>query len=145
MKKKPRRDQLRPGEVLCTYCTAKCCRYFALPIDTPTGWKDFDDIRWYLAHDMTALFVEDDSWFLLINTKCKYLAPDNRCNIYEDRMDICRKYTTDNCEYDAQDVYEKYFETPEQLWEYAEAVLPPRRGRRRQAAPSSRLPILSAG
>ena len=29
------RDDLKSGEVLCDYCTAKCCRYFALPIDMP--------------------------------------------------------------------------------------------------------------
>ena len=32
---KPSRDQLKPNEVLCDYCVAKCCRYFALPIETP--------------------------------------------------------------------------------------------------------------
>jgi len=31
-----KRDQLKPGEVLCSYCTALCCRYFSVPIDTPT-------------------------------------------------------------------------------------------------------------
>src|SRR5262249_5672323 len=42
-----RRDQLPPGEVLCTYCTGLCCRYFTVSLDTPTTWTDFDNIRWY--------------------------------------------------------------------------------------------------
>jgi len=141
MKRKPRREDLNPGEVLCSYCTAKCCRYFAMPIETPTTWKDFDDVRWYLAHDQTSVFVEEGSWYLLVSTTCKYLGHGNRCDIYEDRMRICRKYTTANCEYDDDSVYDKFFETPEQLWEYAEAVLPPHRAARRSA---NRLPVLTA-
>ena len=37
--------------VACTKCTGLCCRYFALPIDTPEEWDDYDDIRWYLCHE----------------------------------------------------------------------------------------------
>jgi uncharacterized protein len=40
--KKFPREKLKPGECLCSYCTAKCCRYFALPIEEPTTWKEFD-------------------------------------------------------------------------------------------------------
>ena len=39
---KIKREDLKPGEFLCDYCTAKCCRYFALPIETPESWKEFD-------------------------------------------------------------------------------------------------------
>jgi len=38
---------------------------------------------------------------------------------------ICRDYTTDNCEYDDTYVYDHYFETAEQVEEYMEAVLRP--------------------
>jgi hypothetical protein len=31
----PTRDEVPANEILCEYCTAKCCRYFALPIDEP--------------------------------------------------------------------------------------------------------------
>lgn len=142
MVRKTRREDLKSGEVLCSYCTAKCCRYFALPIETPTTWKDYDDVRWYLAHDQTSVFVEDDQWYLLVYTTCKYLQDDHRCGIYEDRMQICRSYTTANCEYDDDEVYEKIFETPEQIWEYAEAVLPPKR-QPPTVREANRLPVLS--
>ena len=130
--KKIRLDQLKAGQSLCDFCTAKCCRYFALPIDTPETWDDFDDVRWYLAHGQTAVFAEDGQWYLLVKTDCKYLRSDNRCGIYEDRMKICRNYTTDNCEYEDDFTYDKIFEAPEQIWEYAEAILPPRRKRRKK-------------
>jgi len=124
---KPRREDLKPGEILCSYCPAKCCRYFALPIDTPTTWKDFEYIRWYLLHDRATVFTEDDDWYLLVHNKCKHLREDNLCDQYETRPQICRDYTTKNCEYEDEWVYERYLETPEQVVEYAEAVLGPRK------------------
>ena len=127
--KKPHRKHLGADEVLCTYCPAKCCRYFALPIDTPESWKDFDYIRWYLLHERATVFIEDDSWYLLVHTGCRHLGDDNLCTQYDTRPQICRDYTTKNCEYEDDWVYERYLETPEQVEEYAEAVLGPRKGR----------------
>ena len=126
---KPCREDLEPGEVLCSYCPAKCCRYFALPIDTPSGRKDFEYIRWYLLHDRATVFTEDDCWYLLVHTECRHLGDDNLCTDYETRPQICRDYKMHNCEYEDEWVYEHYFETSEQVAEYADAVLPPRKGR----------------
>lgn len=138
-----KRVDLKPGEVLCEYCTAKCCRYFALPIDTPQTRDDFDHIRWYMLHGNVTLFVEDDVWYLCVHADCKHITADYRCGIYEDRPGICRKYTTDECEYDDDAVYDKYFETPEQIWEYAEALLPPR-ARKKKSNRKIQLPVVSS-
>jgi len=127
--KKPHREDLKPGDVLCQYCPAKCCRYFALPIDTPTDHKDFEYIRWYLLHEGATAFLEDGSWYLLVYARCRHLDDDHRCMDYEHRPRICRAYTTKNCEYEDDWVYDHYFETAEQVDEYAEAVLGPRGGR----------------
>ncbi len=121
-KQRPRREELGSCENLCAYCTARCCRYFALPIDTPESRRDLDFIRWYLLHDRASIFVEDDTWYLLVHTVCKHLRPDHRCGIYDTRPQICREYTTRNCEYEDGWTYDHYFETPEQVEEYAEAV-----------------------
>ena len=122
-RKKVAREDLKPGEVLCQYCPAKCCRYFALPIEKPTRFKDFEFIRWYLLHERATIFTEDEDWYLLVHTKCKHLGDDQRCGIYETRPQICRDYSTDACEYEDDWTYERYFETPEQVHEYSEAVL----------------------
>ncbi|HZZ71494.1 MAG TPA: YkgJ family cysteine cluster protein [Pirellulales bacterium] len=119
-----RREDVPPGEVLCAYCTAKCCRYFALPLEEPTEFKDFEFIRWFLLHHGATVFTEDDVWYLLQFSECRHLQADNRCGIYETRPQICRDYTTENCEYDDSWVYDRYFETADQIGEYAEAVLP---------------------
>jgi len=122
--KKLRREELAPGDCLCNHCTAKCCKYFALPIETPTTRQDFDYIRWYLLHGDATVFIEDADWYLLVHTRCKHLQSDNRCGIYETRPQICRDYTIEDCEYEDDYVYDHYFETSEQVEEYVEAVLP---------------------
>ena len=119
---RPRREDLPKDANLCDYCTAKCCRYFALPIETPTTPRDFDFLRWYLLHDRASLFVEDGTWYLLVHTTCQFLRDDHRCGIYETRPQICRDYKTDDCEYDNDGLYDQYFEHPDQVAEYAEAM-----------------------
>jgi len=137
-----KREDLKPGEVLCDHCTAKCCRYFALPIDTPESWVDFDYIRWYMIHGRVSVFVEDATWYLMVHADCKHLQDDLLCGIYEDRPRICREYSTKECEYDDDACYDKLFEAPEQVWEYAEAVLPPRK--RKKADRGASLPVLAS-
>jgi len=128
-RRKPRREELPKGVNLCMHCPAKCCRYFALPIEEPEDWADFEYIRWYLLHERATVFVEDDVWYLLVHNRCKKLRDDNLCAEYQTRPRICRDYTTKNCEYEDDWVYEHYWETPEQVVEYAEAVLGPPKGR----------------
>ncbi len=133
--KRVKREELKPGESLCDHCTAKCCHYFALPIDAPEDRRDFDYLRWFLLHDRATAFTEGDTWYLLVHTTCQHLRPDYRCGIYETRPQICRDYSTDNCEYEEDAVYDRYFETPEQVSEYVEAVLDARTGAIRSPQP----------
>lgn len=138
-KTKLRRDQLKPDECFCAHCTGTCCRYSSLPIETPSTWddSDWDDsdaIRWYLAHGSTLVNVERETWYLVVMTRCTYLTDDNRCRIDLSRPKICLEYATSECEYDDDWMCEKVFEIPEQTWESAEAVLPPRLNPRRRGA-----------
>jgi uncharacterized protein len=139
-----RRDdvQLKEGESLCDHCVAKCCKYFALPIDKPTERKDFEYIRWFLMHDRATVFVDEDTWYLLVHTECKHLQSDNRCGVYETRPQICRDYTTDNCEYDDNWTYDQYFETSEQIDDYMEVILPKKKGESIRSKMPPLLPIL---
>ena len=136
-----RREDVPPGRSLCEFCTAKCCQYFAMPIETPESAKDYDFIRWYLLHDRASVFKEDEDWYLLVHTTCKHLQPDNRCGIYETRPQICRDYTTDNCEYDDEWTYDFYLETPEQVTEYSEAIIQ-KKGRTIRSAKPPLLPVV---
>jgi Fe-S-cluster containining protein len=107
-------------KIICNKCTGLCCRYFALPIETPTDKEDHDDIRWYLCHKNITIFVEDGDWYINIKNKCKHLSDkDCKCRIYNKRPKICRGYTIRNCdltegEYD----YELHFTNDKQMEEY---------------------------
>jgi Fe-S-cluster containining protein len=104
----------------CKKCDGKCCRYFALPIETPEDWDDYDDIRWYLCHKDVTVFVEDGDWYLNVKNQCKYLSEkDFRCLNYELRPRICRKYHTGNCDLTGGDYdYELHFTNDKQMEEY---------------------------
>ncbi len=122
-----------PG-ILCEHCVGYCCRYIALPIDTPTERSDFDDIRWYLLHQGVSVFIEDGEWYINIETTCRHLQPDHRCGIYATRPKICRDYTTENCDYHSGDYgWEHHFSRPEHLDEYVRLHFVPKRGKRRGA------------
>ena len=136
------REQVPAGKVLCEYCTAKCCRYFALPIDSPESIEEWEYVRWYLLHDRASLFWDEGNWYLLVHTTCKHLQDDHRCGIYETRPQICRDYTTDKCEYEDDWVYDKYLETPEQVWEYCEAIMQPK-GRGLRTPRPALLPVIN--
>ncbi|MCA9134922.1 MAG: YkgJ family cysteine cluster protein, partial [Planctomycetales bacterium] len=73
------REKLPAGDCLCNYCAAKCCRYFALAIDTPDCAQDYDYMRWYLLHEHASVFVDEGVWYILVHTRCKHLQADNLC------------------------------------------------------------------
>jgi Fe-S-cluster containining protein len=142
-KPKLRREQLAPGEVLCAHCTAKCCRYFALPIELPETFAEWEYIRWYLLHHGATVFREDDTWYLLVHSECKHLLSDNRCGIYDTRPQICRDYSTKDCEYEDDWLYDGYLETAEQAAEFAEATLPRKKGQSIRSPKPPLLPVIS--
>jgi Fe-S-cluster containining protein len=96
-----------------------------LAIDEPVNRRDYDFMRWYLLHEHATIFVDGGTWYLLVHTTCKHLRDDHRCGIYEIRPQICREYSTNECEFDDDYCYEAYFETPEQIDEYADALFGP--------------------
>ena len=139
---KPRREDVPSDANLCDYCTAKCCRYFALPIETPESRSDFEYIRWYLLHEYATVFVEEEDWYLLVHSVCRHLQDDQRCGIYETRPPICREYSVKDCEYEDSWTYDKYFERAEQITEYVDAVFPAKRGQSRRSPKPPMLPVI---
>ena len=118
----------------CHLCSARCCKYFALPIDKPKSKADYMHVRWYLMHEGVAVWVDDGDWYLEVRTVCRHLQPDNLCGIYETRPQICRDYGTPEdgaCEYFTDDaVYDVYFDNDETFAVWAEEQLEKKRSRR---------------
>jgi Fe-S-cluster containining protein len=117
------RKNVPKSDCLCDHCIAKCCRYFALPIDAPEDKSDFEFMRWFLLHERATVFREGETWYLLVHTTCRHLGDDNRCGIYDTRPQICRDYSTNDCEFDDDWTYDFYLERAEQVVEYTEAVM----------------------
>lgn len=99
----------------CSSCNAACCKYVAMEIDVPEDLDDFENIKWYVAHENVSVFVEEDyTWNLEFVTPCIYLK-DNLCSIHEDfvsnpsvsRPKICREFSVEQCPYH-NDYIEKY-------------------------------------
>jgi Fe-S-cluster containining protein len=97
-----------------------CCRYFALPLETPEDKGDYDDIRWFLCHKDISVFVEDSDWYISIKNKCKHLSEkDYRCRIYAKRPRICRGYRHSKCDYvEGKYDYELHFTSDKEMEEY---------------------------
>lgn len=116
----------------CQACDGKCCRYYALQIDEPKTPRDFDDIRWYLCHKDTRVFVEDGEWYLEVLNECRHLDENNRCRIYDRRPALCREHSTGNCEGrdDLELDREHEFRTDDELARFAEGLFAERKRRK---------------
>ena len=103
----------------CAKCPAKCCRYFALEIDTPRTKEDFEKIRWYLAHKKVTVFIDKRKWFLNVENECRYLTKTYGCAIYSKRPLICREHSASDCERNSIDFgHEMVFRSIEELDAY---------------------------
>src|SRR4030042_1001208 len=104
----------------CEKCTGLCCRYFALPIETPEDKGDYVDIKWYLCHKNITVFVEKGDWYINIENRCKYLSEkDHRCRIYNNRPRICRGYRHSTCDFvEGEYGYKLHFTNDKQMEEY---------------------------
>ena len=83
----------------CSRCSALCCKYFALELDKPSTWNDFENIRWYISHQKTSVFIQQGRWFLNVKNRCRHLTADSRCRVYDHRPAICRRLDANGCEY----------------------------------------------
>lgn len=110
-------------EKTCEGCNGKCCRYVAIEIDCPEDLEDFENIKWYVCHKNTNVYVEEDgTWNLEFLTPCEFLDENSKCTIYERRPKICREFNTDECPH-----YNNYkelfsFKRIEDVEEYIEKI-----------------------
>ena len=77
----------RPDAIgrLCARCTALCCNYITVELDDPEDESDFDEIRWFLLHEGTTVYRDDDSWYVQFETRCRHLDADQRADQHADQ------------------------------------------------------------
>jgi Fe-S-cluster containining protein len=106
MSEKSKRLPVLPNQrtqVPCLTC-GLCCTYLAVEISAPDSVKAATEILWHLYHESVSVYRDsDDEWMVQFETRCKHLASDNKCAIYEHRPQICRDYEAESCEVNADD------------------------------------------
>jgi Fe-S-cluster containining protein len=101
----------------CLSC-ALCCSYIAVEIDGPVSVKAATQILWHLYHEHVSVYRDsDDEWVVQFETRCRHLQSDNKCAIYETRPHICREYSEESCEVNAEDEGTTFY-TPEAFLAY---------------------------
>ena len=100
--------------ITCEECGGECCRKLAVEIETPRRKGDFEDIKWYMYHPGTYVYIDvNGKWCLQWNIKCKHLK-NGRCMIYEKRPPVCRIANVKECEKNEKDV-RVFFNNVEEL------------------------------
>ena len=111
---------------MCGKCKGLCCRYYTVSLDEPDDADDFDEIRWFLAHQDCYVYVDEGEWHLNVIAKCRFLNASGRCLIYEHRPDVCRDFGhEEECEWTGELEFDRVFRTIPELEAYAKEVLPP--------------------
>ena len=86
-------------------------------IGKPANRAEIEDLKWQLHFDTVKVYVLNKRWYQLVEGRCIYLNKQNRCEIYENRPEKCRKHNPPNCELYG-DYYDVMFETPDDLERY---------------------------
>jgi trigger factor len=85
----------------CEFCARNCCTYITQKIPSPRTKEDFSHLLWQISHQQVEAYKDTDGWYLMFRSRCEHLLANGRCGNYEQRMQICRKYSNDYCEFDA--------------------------------------------
>jgi len=114
-----------PSTHPCHGC-GECCNYVAVEIDNPSGFREYDNIFWYLTHRNISVYVDwEGDWFIEFESPCEDMTAGKTCGIYEDRPHMCSSFSWNECEKATQERAWKYrFETPKEFFAWAEAKRP---------------------
>jgi Fe-S-cluster containining protein len=109
--------KLKYGHENCEGCPAICCHNLAMHIGKPENKFEMEELRWQLQFDTVKVYIKSRRWYQIVEGKCMYLDKDNRCSIYDHRMDKCREHNPPHCERYGK-FYDIMINTPDELNEY---------------------------
>jgi Fe-S-cluster containining protein len=96
-----------------------CCKNLSVGICRPRTKTEIEDLKWQLQFDTVSVYIRNNRWYQLIEGRCIYLSPDDRCTRYNDRPEVCRRHNPPNCEFFGE-FYDVMIDTPEELDAYLE-------------------------
>ena len=86
-------------------CKAECCRYISVFIDTPRSNADFDEIKWFTAHENVTVYKDHEKqWIVEFSTPCIYIEKGNTCRMYGSHPDVCSAYKPETCTFNTKGV-----------------------------------------
>ncbi len=96
--------------ITCNECKGDCCTGMALEIPRPRTKEDYADIRWYLFHERTHVYIDrDGDWIAEMDLPCRHRDPDTgRCAVYASRPPVCRKARHADCERNFDDARARF-------------------------------------
>jgi Fe-S-cluster containining protein len=98
----------------CSECPALCCKNLSMRIGKPANRSEVEDLKWQLHFDTVSVYIRNNRWYQLVEGRCMYLSDDDRCTIYPQRPDMCRRHNPPECEFFG-DFYDIIIKTPEEL------------------------------
>mgnify|MGYP006306461701 CR=1 FL=1 len=104
----------------CFECNQECCKSVIVEIDEPTTKRDWEDIRWKVAHKNVQVILDnEDDWCIEFVTDCDQMDEQGRCKIYEKRPDMCSSHDPDDCIVNGDGEYYKLiFKNVKEVEEY---------------------------
>jgi len=110
--------------VPCLQC-AKCCTYVAVGINAPTKPRYATDILWYLYHEKVSVYLDGDGeWCVMFESRCRNLADDLLCRVYEERPHICRSFDNTTCDVNSTEGEAITFREPGPFLDWLKAKRP---------------------
>jgi Fe-S-cluster containining protein len=101
----------------CAKCPALCCKNLSIRILRPRTRAEINDLRWQLHFDTVKIYIRGGRWYQLVEGRCVYLDDRDRCRIYSERPEICRRHNPPDCEFFGE-FYDIMIETPAELEAY---------------------------
>ena len=129
----PRNGGTRDQFEICTQdCRGRCCRYITVEVAAPRARADWDQVRWWLAHEGVTVSKDEDGWLVHVPTRCTNLRADSACGIYPHHMGTCKEHDAQSCEFTGPLDYDVELESELDLARYLE------RRKLKRAAPVAR-------
>lgn len=106
----------------CRECEQECCRSVIVGLDRPIVKRDWEDIKWMVAHRNVYVLIDDeDDWCIEFLTDCEMLGKDGLCAIYHKKPAICTEYDHKDCYVNSEGEYFKVlFKTVDDVEKYLE-------------------------
>jgi Fe-S-cluster containining protein len=110
--------------VPCLEC-GKCCTYVGVGINSPTTARYATDVLWYLYHEGVYVYCDGDGeWSVHFETRCRNLADDLMCRIYEERPHVCRAFDNVTCEVNSDQGTATSYREPQAFLDWLKAKHP---------------------